>query len=289
MIRSMTGFASVERQYAFGRLTWELRSVNHRYLEISLRMPEEFRPLEPEIRRVLGQHLSRGKVDVGLRFNAASGAMGSNFALNRELLDRLLALHAEVGELANAPTPAEPMSLMRWPGVIEEQAQDPQPLHAAALELLTEAAASLHSARGREGQELDVAIRERLSTIDSLVAQVRTWLPEIREGLKQKMLARIGDLQQPLEPGRIEQEVAFLAQKIDVDEELDRLEAHVKEAYLVLGRNDPVGRRLDFLMQEFNRESNTLSSKSVDNRTTQAAVDLKVAIEQMREQVQNIE
>jgi uncharacterized protein (TIGR00255 family) len=289
MIRSMTGFASVERQYAFGRLTWELRSVNHRYLEISLRMPEEFRPLEPEIRRVLGQHLSRGKVDVGLRFNAASGAMGSNFALNRELLDRLLALHAEVGELANAPTPAEPMSLMRWPGVIEEQAQDPQPLHAAALELLTEAAASLQSARGREGQELDVAIRERLSTIDSLVAQVRTWLPEIREGLKQKMLARIGDLQQPLEPGRIEQEVAFLAQKIDVDEELDRLEAHVKEAYLVLGRNDPVGRRLDFLMQEFNRESNTLSSKSVDNRTTQAAVDLKVAIEQMREQVQNIE
>jgi uncharacterized protein (TIGR00255 family) len=285
----MTGFASVERQYGFGRLTWELRSVNHRYLEISLRMPEEFRPLEPEIRRVLGQHLSRGKVDVGLRFNAAPGAMGSNFALNRELLDKLLALHAEVGALANAPKPAEPMSLMRWPGVIEEQAQDPQPLHAAALELLTEAAASLQSARGREGQELDAAIRERLSIIDSLVARIRTWLPEIREGLKQKMLARIGDLQQPLEPDRIEQEVAFLAQKIDVDEELDRLEAHVKEAFLVLGRDDPVGRRLDFLMQEFNRESNTLSSKSVDNRTTQAAVELKVAIEQMREQVQNIE
>ena len=289
MIRSMTGFASVERQYAFGRLTWELRSVNHRYLEISLRLPEEFRPLEPEIRRVLGQHLSRGKVDIGLRFNPAAGAMGSDFALNRELLDKLLALHAEVGVAANAPAPADPLALMRWPGLIEEQAQDPQPLHAAALELLNEAAASLQAARGREGEELDAAIRERLDTIESWVTQVREWLPEIRAALKQKMLLRIGDLQQPLEPGRIEQEVAFLAQKIDVDEELDRLDAHVKEAFLVLERDDPVGRRLDFLMQEFNRESNTLSSKSVDNRTTQAAVELKVAIEQMREQVQNIE
>jgi uncharacterized protein (TIGR00255 family) len=280
MIRSMTGFASVERQYVFGRLTWELRSVNHRYLEISLRLPEEFRPLEPEIRRLLGQHLSRGKVDVGLRFNAASGALGSDFALNRDLLDQLLALHAEVGAAANTPAPADPLALMRWPGVIEEQAQDPQPLHAAALELLTEAAVSLQSARGREGEELDAAIRERLDTIESWVARVREWLPEIRTGLREKMLARIGDLQQPL---------AFLAQKIDVDEELDRLDAHVKEAFLVLERDDPVGRRLDFLMQEFNRESNTLSSKSVDHRTTQAAVELKVAIEQMREQVQNIE
>ena len=289
MIRSMTGFASAERQHPFGRLTWELRSVNHRYLEISLRLPEEFRPLEPEIRRVLGQHLSRGKVDVGLRFNPAAGALGSALALNRDLLDTLLALHTEVGAAANARAPADPLALMRWPGVIEEQAQDPEPLHAAALELLTEAAASLQSARGREGEELDAAIRERLETIESWVAQVRGWLPEIRDGLKQKMLTRIGDLQQPLEPGRIEQEVAFLAQKIDVDEELDRLDAHVKEAFLVLERDDPVGRRLDFLMQEFNRESNTLSSKSVDNRTTQAAVELKVAIEQMREQVQNIE
>ena len=289
MIRSMTGFARVERQYGFGRLTWELRSVNHRYLEISLRLPEEFRSLEPDIRRVLGQHLSRGKVDVGLRFNPASGAMGSDFALNRELLDKLLSLHAEVGAAADAQAPAEPLALMRWPGVIEEQAPDPQPLHAGAMELLTEAAASLQSARAREGEELDAAIRERLATIESWVARVRDWLPEIREGLKQKMLARIGDLQQPLEPGRIEQEVAFLAQKIDVDEELDRLDAHVKEAFLVLKRDDPVGRRLDFLMQEFNRESNTLSSKSVDNRTTQASVELKVAIEQMREQVQTIE
>jgi uncharacterized protein (TIGR00255 family) len=178
---------------------------------------------------------------------------------------------------------------MRWPGVIEERAPDPQPLHEAALELLAEAAAGLQAARGREGEQMDAAIRERLLTIEDSVGDVRSWLPEIRESLRQKLLGRVADLPQPLEPGRLEQEVAFLCQKIDVDEELDRLNAHVKEARLILDRDDPVGRRLDFLMQEFNRESNTLSSKSVDQRTTQVAVDLKVAIEQMREQVQNIE
>jgi uncharacterized protein (TIGR00255 family) len=178
---------------------------------------------------------------------------------------------------------------MRWPGAVEEQAPDPQPLHKAALELLSEGAAELQASRSREGVEMDAAIRERLDSIENLVAQLREWLPEIRDGLREKLLSRIADLQQPLDPGRLEQETAFLAQKIDVDEELDRLAAHVKETRLVLNRDDPVGRRLDFLMQEFNRESNTLSSKSVDNRTTQAAVELKVAIEQMREQVQNIE
>jgi uncharacterized protein (TIGR00255 family) len=289
MIRSMTGFASVDRQHAFGRLAWELRSVNHRYLEIGLRLPEEFRALEPDIRRILGQHLSRGKVDVALRFTVAPGGQQSGLALNRPLLERLLALHEEVREACASGQSPDPAALMRWPGVVEEQAPDPEPLHAAALELLGEAAISLQSARGREGEEMDAAIRERLATIESWVARVRDWLPDIRDSLRQKMLTRIADLEQPLDPGRVEQEVAVLAQKMDVDEELDRLDAHIKETRLVLERDDPVGRRLDFLMQEFNRESNTLSSKSVDNRTTQAAVELKVAIEQMREQVQNIE
>jgi uncharacterized protein (TIGR00255 family) len=289
MIRSMTGFASVERQHEFGRLTWELRSVNHRYLEVGLRVPEEFRTLEPEIRRTLGEYLSRGKVDAALRFAASPGATRSSLTLNRDLLETLLDLHAEVGKASASQAAADPMALLRWPGVVVEQAPDPQPLQAAAMELLKDAAASLQSARGREGEEMAAAIRERLDTIESWVARVREWLPDIRDGLREKMLARIADLQQPLDPGRLEQEVAFLAQKIDVDEELDRIDAHVKETRLVLEREDPVGRRLDFLMQEFNRESNTLSSKSVDNRTTQAAVELKVAIEQMREQVQNIE
>ena len=289
MIRSMTGFASVERQYDFGRLTWELRSVNHRYLEIGFRVPEEFRVLEPDIRRILGEFLSRGKVDAALRFTPAFTAAASNLTLNRPLFDRLLALHAEMQDASGRQEAMDLGGLMRWPGVIEEQAPDPEPLHAAALELLREAAAGLQSTRIREGEQMAAAISERLATIESRVSEVRTWLPEIRDGLRQKLLGRVADLEQPLEPGRLEQEVAFLAQKIDVDEELDRLAAHVTETRLVLEREDPVGRRLDFLMQEFNRESNTLSSKSVDNRTTQAAVELKVAVEQMREQVQNIE
>jgi len=289
MIRSMTGFAGGERQYSFGRLTWELRSVNHRYLEIGFRVPEEFRMLEPEIRRILGEFLSRGKIDATLKYAPAAGVASSSLELNRELAKRLLALHEELQDLSGLKQDPDLRSLMRWSGMVEERAPDPQPLHQAALELLAEAAAGLQAARGREGEQMDAAIRERLQTITDRVVQVRSWLPEIRDGLRQKLLTRIADLQQPLDPGRLEQEVAFLSQKIDVDEELDRLDAHVNEALLVLDRDDPVGRRLDFLMQEFNRESNTLSSKSVDNRTTQCAVELKVAIEQMREQVQNIE
>jgi uncharacterized protein (TIGR00255 family) len=289
MIRSMTGFASLEHQHDFGRLTWELRSVNHRYLEIGFRVPEEFRVLEPDIRQILGKHLSRGKVDASLRYTPAASVTSSKLTLNLELAHRLLALQQEFQDISGLSQEPDLQSLMRWPGVVEEQAADPKPLHEAALELLSQAALELQAARSREGEQMDAAIRERLAGIEGFVTQVRGWLPEIRENLKQKLLSRVEDLQQPLEPGRIEQEVAFLAQKIDVDEELDRLAAHVKETLLVLERDDPVGRRLDFLMQEFNRETNTLSSKSVDKRTTQAAVELKVMIEQMREQVQNIE
>ena len=289
MIHSMTGFASAERQYDFGRLAWEVRSVNHRYLEIGFRVPEEFRALEPEIRRILGVHLSRGKVDATLRYTPAAAVNSPSLALNPDLASSLLQLHKELQNLSEVVQEPDLQSLLRWPGVIEEQAPDPQPLREAAANLLAQAASDLQAARGREGEQMDLAIRERLKGVEKWVGQIREWLPEIRESLRQKLLGRVEDLQQPLEPGRLEQEVAFLAQKIDVDEELDRLSAHVKETLLVLQRDDPVGRRLDFLMQEFNRESNTLSSKSVDKRTTQASVELKVLIEQMREQVQNIE
>jgi uncharacterized protein (TIGR00255 family) len=285
----MTGFASAERQYPFGRLTWELRSVNHRYLDIGFRVPEEFRALEPDIRRTLGEFLSRGKVDANLRFVPAASLASSSLELNHQLAGRILSLHEELKTISGLDQDPNLQSLLRWPGMVEECVPDPQPLHAAALELLAETATGLRAARGREGEQMDAAIRERLQSISGYVNEVRGWLPGIRDGLKQKLLSRVADLQQPLDPGRLEQEVAILSQKIDVDEELDRLDAHVHESLLVLERDDPVGRRLDFLMQEFNRESNTLSSKSVDNRTTQAAVELKVAIEQMREQVQNIE
>ncbi len=289
MIFSMTGFASAEHQAPFGRLTWELRSVNHRYLEVGLRLPEEFRVLEPAIRELLGDHLSRGKVDAALRFNAEHDAAANELLLNRDLAERLLALHHELQQITGSEQAADLNQMMRWPGMVSEQAPDSEPLHQAALALLSDAVKDLKAARGREGKKLVQLISERLDGVDQVVHQVRGWLPEIREALRQKLIDRVADLPQPLEPGRLEQEVAFLVQKIDVDEELDRLEAHVSEARRILGANEPAGRRLDFLMQEFNRESNTLSSKSVDNRTTQAAVELKVLIEQMREQVQNIE
>jgi len=289
MIHSMTGFASAEHSYDFGRLSWEIRSVNHRYFEFGFRVPEEFRVLEPEIRRILGTYLSRGKVDATLRFTPVATVSSLNLKLNTALAERLLALQKELQGMSHVNQQPDLQSLLRWPGLVEEQAPDPQPLHAAALELLTKAAKGLRAARGREGEQMSAAIHERLMGTEKWVAQIREWLPEIRAALRLKLLKRVEDLQQDLEPGRLEQEIAFLAQKMDVAEELDRLSAHVKETLLVLDRKDPVGRRLDFLMQEFNRESNTLSSKSVDKRTTQAAVELKVLIEQMREQVQNIE
>ena len=289
MIRSMTGFARVERQYDFGRLSWEMRSVNHRYLDIGLRLPEEFRPLEADIRQCLGQYLSRGKIEANLRFSEAAGAKGSGLELNLALARELLDVHGEMSRLAQSEQQPDIGQMLKWPGMIEEKRPDPTPLQAAAMELLIEAAQELQTGRGREGEQMANAIRERLTGVAALTANIRSWLPEIRTALKQRMQDRIADLPQPLDPGRIEQEVAILSQKIDVDEELDRLDAHVGEVYRVLELTEPVGRRLDFLMQEFNRESNTLSSKSVDQRTTQAAVDLKVLIEQMREQVQNVE
>ncbi len=289
MIRSMTGFARVERQYDFGRLSWEMRSVNHRYLDFGLRLPEEFRPLESDIRTCLGQYLSRGKIEANLRLITEPGAIGSKLELNLGLARELLTVHEDLTKLAGVEQPANISQMLIWPGLIEEKRPDPAPLQAAAMDLLVKAAEELQAGRGREGEQMANAIRERLEGVAALTANIRSWLPEIRSALKQKMLDRVADLNQPLDPGRIEQEVVILSQKIDVDEELDRLDAHVEEVYRVLDLTEPVGRRLDFLMQEFNRESNTLSSKSIDQRTTQAAVDLKVLIEQMREQVQNVE
>lgn len=289
MIRSMTGFSRVERQYDFGRLSWEIRSVNHRYLDFGLRLPEEFRPLESDVRTCLGQFLSRGKIDAALRYTTETGAASSRLELNLELAREILAMHGEMARLAGVEQPADINRILKWPGLIEEKRPDPAPLQEAAMELLVQAAQELQASRSREGEQMANAIRERLAGVAEITARVRSWLPEIRAGLKQKMLERLADIAQNLDPGRIEQEVVILCQKIDVDEELDRLDGHVEEVYRVLALDEPVGRRLDFLMQEFNRESNTLSSKSIDQRTTQAAVDLKVLIEQMREQVQNVE
>jgi len=289
MIYSMTGFASVETQATFGRLAWEMRSVNHRYLEIGIRLPEEFRALEPAIRELLGEHLSRGKVDLSLRYTRSQDSGENELLLNTHLASQLNKIKQELQELTGSEQDGNPYDLLRWPGMVSESPPDFEPLHQAAIELLAQGVQELKASRGREGEKLATLITERLNGVIAVVEQVRGWLPEIRLALKQRLLDRIADLPQPLEPGRIEQEVAVLVQKMDIDEELDRLDAHVSEARRVLELDEPVGRRLDFLMQEFNRESNTLSSKSVDQRSTQAAVELKVLIEQMREQVQNIE
>ena len=206
-----------------------------------------------------------------------------------DLAKALLSMHAELAELAGEQSRSNAMNLLRWPGVVEEQPGDVQPLRDAAMQLLQKAVDALSAMRGREGEKLKHVITERLDGIDRIIADVTEWLPEIRIQIREKLLARIDQLQQPLDEGRMEQEVAFLAQKLDVDEEIDRLRMHVGETRRVLASNEPVGRRLDFLMQEFNREANTLSSKSADNRTSKAGVDLKVLIEQMREQVQNVE
>jgi uncharacterized protein (TIGR00255 family) len=285
----MTGFARVEREYEFGRLSWEMRSVNHRYLDFGLRMPEEFRPLEADARQCIGTYLQRGKVEATLRYFPATNTADSGLELNRALAAELLGVHAELRDLSSSDAAVDIGQLLRWPGLIEEKRPDPAPLQAAAMELLQEAAVDLRDSRAREGEQMAKAIRQRLDGVTRLTDDIRSWLPDIRAALKQRLLDRIEDLPLPLDPGRIEQEVALLLQKMDVAEELDRLDAHVEEVYRVLDLDEPVGRRLDFLMQEFNRESNTLSSKSVDQRTTQAAVDLKVLIEQMREQVQNVE
>jgi uncharacterized protein (TIGR00255 family) len=287
MIRSMTAFAASERAATGGSLSCELRAVNHRYLELTVRLPEELRAIESTLRERLAGKASRGKVDLGIRYRAAATSTGE-----LKVNERLLAQLAELGQATAVRFPSLQVNLtqlLQFPGVLDEPELDQAGLQAQALALFDATLAEFVAARAREGEKLAVVMRERLDGIERIVAQVRQWLPEIRTALRSKLEAKLADLKLPLEPGRLEQEVVLNLQKIDVDEELDRLTSHVSEARRVLALPEAVGRRLDFLMQEFNREANTLGSKSVDSRTTQAAVELKVLIEQLREQVQNLE
>lgn len=287
MIRSMTAFAACERAATGGQLACELRAVNHRFHELVVRTPEELRAIEPALRERVSRLVSRGKVDLVLRFRPAAGAR-AGLRLNQPLLDQLAAA-AQAAEQRFPGLRTDFIELLRYPGVVEEDGLDQAGLQAEALALLEQTLAEFVAAREREGAKLAAVMIERLDGIEAITTQVRGWLPEIRAGLRARLDARLADLKQPLEPGRLEQEIVLGLQKIDVDEELDRLASHVSEARRVLALPEAVGRRLDFLMQEFNREANTLGSKSVDQRTTQAAVELKVLIEQLREQVQNLE
>ncbi|QEE25711.1 YicC family protein [Rhodanobacter glycinis] len=286
MIRSMTAYASAETTGSAGTLSCELRTVNHRYLELSPRLPDDLRNAESLLRERVAAKLSRGKVDLTVRRNGES--RGSSLQLDRTLLARLSELSLDM-EAQFPRMRVEFTELLRFPGVMQQEAVDPEAQQAALFEVLDRALDVLAATREREGGKIEEALRDKLDAIERIVADVHGWMPEIRAALRARLESRLADLKQPADPGRLEQELVLQITRCDVDEELDRLATHIAETRRVLGLKEPVGRRLDFLMQEFNREANTLGSKSVDARTTNAAVELKVLIEQMREQVQNIE
>jgi uncharacterized protein (TIGR00255 family) len=288
MIRSMTGFARRERQGAWGTLICELRTVNHRYLEISARLPEDLRALDADLRQVIGAALRRGKVDATLTYKpGATNAreLQVDGAVLQALIERLRIIQQQIGD----PQPIHAIDVLRWPGVVKEAEQDNSPVQQATLELVREALNALNDMRTREGERIREMLLQRCASMQSQVSAVKARLPEVSQRLRARVLDRIAQLQVQPAMDRLEQELAMLAQKMDVDEELDRLGSHLTEIASILDSSEPAGRRLDFLMQELNREANTLSSKSQDVETTRAAVDMKVIIEQMREQIQNIE
>ena len=287
MVHSMTAFARVESAAAHGTLSWELRSVNHRYLEPHLRLPEAFRDLEGAVREALRQGLSRGKVECTLRF--AEENAGKQLQVDSERARQVIAAAEQVAALIQQPAPLNPLEVLAWPGVLVADSADPQALNAAALKLFDQALSELKAGRAREGAELAKLLNERLDSILEEVAALRELVPQMLAGQRQKIETRFAEMQAELDPQRLEQELVLLAQKSDVAEELDRLGMHITETHKILKKGGACGRRLDFMMQEFNRESNTLGSKSINAETTQSAVELKVLIEQMREQIQNIE
>ena len=285
----MTGFARRERQGPWGTLACELRSVNHRYLELSLRLPDDLRSLEGDARQLLGATLKRGKVEAGIYLRGTTAA-STTVEINRPLIEQLLRRAAEVSALAGAASaPVSPLDILRWPGAIRDADRDPSPVLAETISLLRETIGDLNDARAREGGRLRELLRQRCELLAQQVATVRTRLPEVSARLRAKVAERVAQLGVQVDPERLEQELVLIAYKMDVQEELDRLGSHIDETLQALDSKEPAGRRLDFLMQELNREANTLSSKSQDMETTRAAVDIKVLIEQMREQVQNVE
>jgi uncharacterized protein (TIGR00255 family) len=287
MIRSMTGFARRERQYPFGLIAWELKTVNHRFLEIACRLPEDFRAAESDFRQTIAGAVRRGKVDGSLHFRPATAA--TTLEVDADLLASLTQRAQQAALQAGPAARIDVTDLLRWPGVVREPPKDSAPLVAAAHALLGEALAELTRFRDSEGGRLQEALELRCAGLADFASQVTARLPEVRARMRARLLERIAQLSSDVDHERLEQELAMLAQRLDVDEELDRLRGHVTEVRKTFGGQEPAGRRLDFLMQELNREANTLSSKSQDIETTRAAVDMKVLIEQMREQVQNIE
>jgi uncharacterized protein (TIGR00255 family) len=288
MILSMTAFARREASFAAGVLAWELRTVNSRYLEVAARLPEELRGIEMRAREMIAARLGRGKVEAGLRIQTAASA-NAPVELDEGALRQLLDAASAVQRVSGAAEPLRAIDCLRWPGVVRATPLDMEGLASSALALLGEALDELVAMRAREGERLATLMRQRLEAMAAIVSQVRALVPETVAAYRERLKTRLAEVRQELDPNRLEQEIVLFATRSDVAEELDRLATHIAEVRGAIERGGQVGRRLDFLMQEFNREANTLGSKAVDIRMTNAAVDLKVLIEQMREQVQNIE
>jgi uncharacterized protein (TIGR00255 family) len=288
MIKSMTAFARQTVDKEWGTATWELRSVNSRYLETNFRLPEAFRYLEFKLRDKLRKRLQRGKIDCNLKLDT-SGASAGALSVNKELAGSLLKAHKDLQQLANIDQSPELTRLLNWPGVVKSAQIDGDKMETELLASLEEAIDQLINMREREGTSLCDIINQRLEGMTEQVAYVREEMPAIVKWQKEKILNRFEEVKLDFDENRIEQEMVMIAQKIDVDEELDRLDTHINEVARLIKKGGSVGRRLDFLMQELNREANTLGSKSINTKTTAASVELKVLIEQMREQIQNIE
>jgi uncharacterized protein (TIGR00255 family) len=285
-IRSMTAFAAAERATEWGTLGCELRAVNNRFLELGLRVPDELRVFEPLLRERVASRISRGKLDLVLRLRTSGD--GNALQVDEGVVEQLGILAQRLGTRF-PQLRVQFTELLQFPGVLQSRGIDADILQRDAMDVLDATLDDFVAAREREGGKLAAVIGERADAIAGIAAEVRTLVPQIRAGQRQKLEARLADLSQPADPGRLEQELVIWLQKLDVDEELDRLDSHLSELRRALGQSEPVGRRLDFLLQEFNREANTLGSKSVDARTSNAAVELKVLIDQIREQIQNIE
>ncbi len=288
MTKSMTAFARIQQSLDDGELIWEIRSVNHRFLELNFKMPEDFRASETRFREILQHRLKRGKVECFLRFNA-NIQQSAGIAVNPQQAKSLVKACQQINDLLHQPSEVDPMEVLQWPGVVQESKLDMKPVLSASEASLNKALDDLIANREREGERMRELILQRCEAIQKIVKKTRKKMPEIQQRYQQKLHERLDALDIEVNQDRLEQELVHLAQKMDVDEELDRLDSHLQELSDVLNRDEAVGRRLDFLMQELNREANTLGSKSADISSTNASVELKVLIEQMREQIQNIE
>ncbi len=287
MIHSMTAFGRDRSQTASGGLTWELRTVNHRYLDISLRLPEDLRHIETDVRKRIASVLGRGKVDGILKFQRDAGA--SEINVDSTVVERLMAAAATIRKLAGDLPPIDTTDVLQWPGVMTSPALDVSSLATDALAGLDRALVELVETRSREGAGLSKHIEQRLTAAGKVVAEVKSLMPEVNQAFRDRIRERLNEIQQDLDPARLEQEMVLFTHKSDIAEEVDRLATHIDEVRRVLVKGGAVGRRLDFLMQEFNREANTIGSKATDIRITNASIELKVLTEQMREQIQNIE